>query len=1416
MKSQLRGSKVCAALRRAQKWVVAALGAAAFFAAGTASAASVAKVGDAEYETLEAAIAATAKGDTVTLVDGVSLGSLVKITDDLTLDLNGHDLNATCGFPLWILSGDVTFTGKGTISASGENVGVTQCVVFLGDTMENESGISLKVGADVSIKTDRCNGIVANGKNKGGISLDVFGTVEIASPVEAAGAISGVGSAEVPFNVTLENGSRTVAKNSEGVYFPGLGTLTIKEGSYVSGVTGVEVRAGTLNVEGGTIVATAAELTAKAFDNGPSVIGAAVAVSQHTTNRRIDVTISGGTLKGVAAVYVTDEQDEVAGDGVSVSVAGGVIDGDVVRTSSASYVGAIVPADSAASFTTDSVDGLADGYLLSKNDDGTYGVKKHVVAKVGDAEYNDLADALKAALAANDGVPVEIVDDVTFADGGTWTPVPFSNGETLVVHGNGKTISNMQGSLLGSHDLSVNKWNGSLTVTDLKFVNPKDSYTSDGKSGAAVVLPAAYGIDVTLDGVVIEGADVRAGTDSYVAGFIAWCNGVSAGGKKTVTLRNCAIRNSTLVSCGSVGGLVAFTTATPDEAVALVVENCEVTGNTIVGTEIEDGKPRTDIVGAVVGTIGAGGASVSATMTDNSVYGSASAYDAETLTKDAEVTTIYGRNASGGTLTVTGGTYDNRPFAEDASWATVAEGCALAGSDADGWKVEYFIKANGVGYASLEAAFAAAEPDADGVVTYEIGGKAMVDGEGWVQILKSGLAGVKLVKFVGTSENAEICLTKRVALLAEQSYDVDVEFTDLTLTKPNLSGWVQDINFGASNFTTWLRNVNAAENSVTYMRCTFPNGTGNNQYGKTFYNDCTFCNETSGGNNGYNLWVHGGEAEVNGGTFTGKRGVKLYSVGKDETPAVTIKGATFDGLTEKAAVLVSKNSYSDNSGVVTLEDVTVKNCAKGLITRDIIDDEATVSANGTGIRGTFTIASTGDAAAARNEFNLTGGTFTAAVDADYCAKGYEVTANGDGTYGVQMHVVAKVGETEYNDLAAALKAALAANDGIPVEIVDDITFTDGDTWEAIELTADKTLVVNGNGKTVTGLPGMLFTNPKNEAKGTVLAMRNLTFKDANVVGAGEKTALVLDNAFWLKSVTLDGVVIDGAKVRSPLDATADCFTSAFISICYTGEVVMKDCSLLNSTIVGAGATAGLVAYAASDGGLKMTVENAVLRNNVIVCTEIKNGAPRRDIVGSVFATANAPGTTVSATVDGNMAYGSRSAVGDEEWTVDTDMVTTIYGRNTGGGTLTITGGEYDSAPFAEADASWAKVAEWSKLVEQDGVYKVVDAPVTLGSVAARQRYPWNGLVDVTFELKSNKSVRLFIVAEYASGTETVRLPMTTAKLVNEDGTQSEVNVSDGSFTMAAQETAKTVHVVWDSTAAVPARQSGVTFRVYAK
>lgn len=344
------------------------------------------------------------------------------------------------------------------------------------------------------------------------------------------------------------------------------------------------------------------------------------------------------------------------------------------------------------------------------------------------------------------------------------------------------------------------------------------------------------------------------------------------------------------------------------------------------------------------------------------------------------------------------------------------------------------VEVNGTVYDTLEAAIAAAEP-VNGVITYEIYGKVEANStESWIEVLKAGLTDVTKVAFVGKTDDAEISITNSTSVLADQNYDIDVSFVDLTLSHSN-GAWVGDLGHATEYFTFVLRNTDAANNTVTYTNCTFPNGACNNQYGKTVFVNCEFTNTTSGK---YNLWNYGGTTEITKSAFTGTRGIKTYNEGTlAESPEVAIKDTTFTGLTEKAAIVASKPTD------IKLDSISATECTKGVFQKDIEGsadaEKVTIEANGSGISGNFNVTAEKTTEAAKDEFNITAGSFTAEVPSDYCAEGFTIEKKADGSYGVKENQpsanVAKVGDTEYATLGEAI-AALSSS-SYTLELLDE-------------------------------------------------------------------------------------------------------------------------------------------------------------------------------------------------------------------------------------------------------------------------------------------------------------------------------------------------------------------------------------------
>ena len=546
--------------------------------------------------------------------------------------------------------------------------------------------------------------------------------------------------------------------------------------------------------------------------------------------------------------------------------------------------------------------------------------------------------------------------------------------------------------------------------------------------------------------------------------------------------------------------------------------------------------------------------------------------------------------------------------------AALAEGATGAGP----------IKVGGETYSSFSDAVNAAAPDENGVITYEISGKVDVTDTGWVQVAKAGLADLSKVAFVGINDDAEICITGGLAILADQKYDIDVSFTNLKLSKPNPT-YGGDYGHSTNYFTCWLRNTGAAENTVTYTNCVFPNGVCNNQYGKTVFDRCQFTNDTSGK---FNLWNYGGNTEVKGSTFTGTRGIKTYNEGDlDVAPTVTVTDTSFDGLTEKAAIVASKPTN------ITLTTVTATDCTKGLLQKDIEgskgEQKVTIEANGTGISGDFNITAQKDAEAAKNEFNITAGTFPGGINNDYLAPG----ANFDATTGeVKMSYVAKIGDTEYPTLADAFAAANKTGDTV-IELLDDINMT-GKNWTPVGVDGyhgQGVITLNGNGKTITGLSAPLFAGGFAGKSGIVIKDLTIAGADINDTTNDQGIGAFINCVDSMTRIELDNCHLKNSKIVSTGDARVGGligWTSGYNKPNdgpVDTKVTLTNCSVENVTIEAKGSVGGLIGHAGANPATYHDITDCTVSGCTLTSTKDSG-----NYVGTLVGTANVGQITVDA------------------------------------------------------------------------------------------------------------------------------------------------------------------------------------------
>ena len=268
---------------------------------------AVASIGNVLYETIEAAVAGAASGDTIVVLSNTSLSATYVANDGKTivLDLNGKTVAGN-----WdVYEYDITFK-NGTING----------IVHLNGLDNDGSKCHVTIAADAIVKGNYLGndvyGIILWEKYQGvtgyGMLLDVYGRLD-----ECIWVLGNITEGDSVINI--RNGA--VINGSElGIALNGLATLNVEAGASITGVdSAIEVRAGNLNIVGGTFVATSTvdPVASNANGSGSTTKGAAIAIAQHTTRLPINVVIDDGSFTGTRALFFSDPED---GDAVNVSI----------------------------------------------------------------------------------------------------------------------------------------------------------------------------------------------------------------------------------------------------------------------------------------------------------------------------------------------------------------------------------------------------------------------------------------------------------------------------------------------------------------------------------------------------------------------------------------------------------------------------------------------------------------------------------------------------------------------------------------------------------------------------------------------------------------------------------------------------------------------------------------------------------------------------------------------------------------------------------------------------------------------------------------------------------------------------------------------------------------------------------------
>ena len=312
--------------------------------------------------TEDALRAALADKNYDTVVLGADIGNASEtfvIDRPVTLDLNGYTLenkNTTSGNYLLIEGGN----------SEAENIKVTirNGNISSGDAAVFVMGYVDVVMENVSVKTDGRYGLELYGECDQSVTAEGCTFEGDTSGVAVFGAEkTGMTAAFSATDCTIKGGDYGVSGNGTyhlttidivdskvssdrgtAIYHPQVGTLTIRGGSEISGISGIEMRAGTLKISGNvSVVATAEEFSVSDLGDGPRFDGVALGVSRYFEGSDVGVTldISGGTFvaqdKGYA-FYEKDVSVPEAEDNTSLSFAGATFNGDLYSENETGFI----------------------------------------------------------------------------------------------------------------------------------------------------------------------------------------------------------------------------------------------------------------------------------------------------------------------------------------------------------------------------------------------------------------------------------------------------------------------------------------------------------------------------------------------------------------------------------------------------------------------------------------------------------------------------------------------------------------------------------------------------------------------------------------------------------------------------------------------------------------------------------------------------------------------------------------------------------------------------------------------------------------------------------------------------------------------------------------------------------------------
>lgn len=244
----------------------------------------------------------------------------------VTLDMNGHSIYSSAQKVFWLNEGSLTVE-NGLIDVNATSQGFA----FRIEPLSQDKVATLKLGSGLAVISHTYAPVflVPQNKTDNNVLNAVLVTkADITSKCNYA-AIQGNGNSHGT-SITINGGK--ISGELTAIYHPQYGEMTVNGGE-IKGATAIEMRAGKLVVNSGTMIGNGNPFESDPNGNGATTLGAAVAAVQHTTKLDLSVEINGGTLQGARAFYQANLQNngKEALEKISITLGkSAVYDGEII------------------------------------------------------------------------------------------------------------------------------------------------------------------------------------------------------------------------------------------------------------------------------------------------------------------------------------------------------------------------------------------------------------------------------------------------------------------------------------------------------------------------------------------------------------------------------------------------------------------------------------------------------------------------------------------------------------------------------------------------------------------------------------------------------------------------------------------------------------------------------------------------------------------------------------------------------------------------------------------------------------------------------------------------------------------------------------------------------------------------------